>query len=119
MPQNPIGLTLAALNPRPTQLPGAGGMQTVTLTTATALKATGGRICRIKILNMGTTSGAFTLNDCATTGAAAATNQICTIPYNSAAWLNKVVPISFLCSTGVVLSAVPGGGSPSIQISYI
>jgi hypothetical protein len=119
MPQNPIGLQLAALNPRPTQLPDGGGMKTTTLTAAAALKVGKGRICRIVVLNMGTTSGGFTLNDCAATGDASAANLICTIPYTAVGWLNKVVPISFLCTTGITLSAVPGAGSPSIKISYI
>lgn len=119
MPQNPIGLITAALNPRPTQLSAGGGMKTVTLSAAATLKVGKGRICRILVIASGTTSGAFTLNDCAATGDASAANLIFSIPYTAAGWLNKVVPISYNCTTGITLSAVPGAGSPSIKISYI
>lgn len=119
MPQNQLGLVGAATNPRPTQLPANGGMSTAAFTSAQAIKATKGIIASIKITNMGTTSGAFTLNDCATTGAAAAGNQLISIPYTSTEMLNNVLTVELVCTTGITLSAVPGGGSPSITVSYL
>src|SRR5271170_4603598 len=52
------------------------------ITAAVAIKATPGRIYRIIILAVGT-SGSWTLNDCATTGAAAASNELWTSAYNA------------------------------------
>ena len=88
-------------------------------TAAAVIKATPGRLAKIIIVAPGTTSGAFTFNDCATTGAAAAANEIFTIAYNATANVaGAVITLDWPCLVGIVLSAVPGGGSPIINISY-
>src|SRR5271166_1728803 len=87
---------------------GGGSRATYNLTTAAVIKATPGRLCKCVIVNGGTGSGAFTFNDCATTGAAAAGNEIFTIAY--AAAIGTVYTLDWPCGTGIVLSAVPGGG---------
>jgi len=98
-----------------------GGISSaLNLTAAAVIKATPGRLVRIVIAAPGSTSGAFTFNDCATTGAAAAANQIFTLAYNATANVaGAVFTLEWPCSTGIVLSAVPGGGSPVVAVSYI
>src|SRR5450631_1087805 len=106
MPQNPLNLQ-QFYNPVPTQI-GAGGMKTIVKTSAAAIKTSTARVCLIKITNMGTTSGAFTLNDCTTTGAATAANVILTIPFTAVLYLNNPTSLEFQCVNGLTLSAVPG-----------
>lgn len=89
-------------------------------TVAAVIKATPGRMVRITIVNAGTTGGSFTLNDCATTGAAAAANQIWSVAFNgSGVVAGASFQIDWPCLTGIVLSAVPTGGTPIVAISYI
>lgn len=89
------------------------------LTAAVAIKATAGRLRKIVVQAPGSTGGAFTFNDCATTGAAAAGNQIWTIPYNGAANVaGAIFELNWPCATGITLSAVPTGGSPIVAVSY-
>lgn len=52
-------------------------------------------------------SAAGTANDCATTGAAAAANQICLIP-NTISAAAPVLTVDWPCNTGIVI--VPGTG---------
>jgi hypothetical protein len=132
MPQGPIASAAYAKNfatglSQP-QLVDASGLHLTTnggttatynLTTATVIKATPGRMARITIVNAGTTGGSFTLNDCATTGAAAASNEIWSVAFNGS---GVVAGASFLldwpCATGIVLSAVPSGGTPIVSVSW-
>ena len=130
MPQNALQVT-GAKNPSNVQkqeavdavgllLATRGGLSSSLNNTAAAvIKATPGRIAKLIIIAPGTTSGAFTLNDCATTGAAAASNEIFTMAYNATANVaGAVIDLDFPCAVGIVLSAVPGGGSPIVAISY-
>ena len=99
------------------QLIGKGSSSSLNLTAAVAIKGTPGRICKVIVVAGGTASnGAFTLNDCATTGAAAAANEIITIPSGAAA--GTIYDIDWPCAVGIVLSAVPSAGSPILSISY-
>ena len=96
-----------------------GNTLRMNLTAAAVIKATPGRIAKIIINAPGTTSGAFTLNDCATVGAAAAANQIWTLPFGGANNLaGACFELEALCAVGIVLSTVPGAGSPMVTISY-
>lgn len=96
-----------------------GRSSSLNLTAAVAIKASAGRLRKIVILNLGTTSGAFTLNDCASVGAAGAANAIITIPYNTTLYeAGSVINLDWPCATGITLSAVPGGGTPIIAVSY-
>jgi hypothetical protein len=96
-----------------------GDSTALNITAAAAVKATAGRIAKLVILAPGSTGGAFTINNCATTGAATTANQVFTLPYDSA--LNvagQVIELDMLCSVGITVSAVPTGGSPRIAITY-
>ena len=96
-----------------------GGLQWTQVTAAAVIKATPGRLARISIQAPGSTSGAFTFNDCATTGAAASTNEIFTLAYNATANVaGGVITLEWPCAVGIVCSAVPGGGTPIINVSW-
>jgi hypothetical protein len=99
------------------QASGGGLSSSLNITAAKVVKATPGRIARVVVSAPGTTSGALTLNDCATTGAAAAANQILSIPFGSMT-SGQVINLDFPCAVGIVVSAVPGAGSPIYAISY-
>jgi len=105
------------LDPGNLLLISGGGINWTQANAAAVIKATPGRFCRLTVLAAGT-SGSWTFNDCATTGAAASGNQIATIAYN-ASGLVVGIPIVFDWPTqvGLVLSAVPGG-SPIAAISW-
>jgi len=131
MPQAPFGSYVAkksssgALGPMSLDNSGllltssGGSTPAYNLTAATVVKATSGRLCKIIVVNPGTTGGGFTFNDCATTGAAAASNEIFTIAYNATADVSGlVVTLDWPCLTGIVLSAVPTGGTPIISVSF-
>ena len=86
---------------------------------AVAIKATPGRLRKIIIIAPGSASGAFTFNDCATVGAAAAANEIFTLPYNAAANVaGAIFVLDWPCAVGITLSAVPGAGSPVVAVAY-
>lgn len=86
-------------------------------TAAVAIKATPGRLGKLIVVAGGTASnGAFTLNDCATTGTAAAANEIITIPSGTTA--GTIINLDWPCLVGIVLSAVPSAGSPILSVSY-
>lgn len=98
----------------------AGGKTPVyNLGAAAVIKASPGRLAKIVVIAPGSTGGAFTFNDCITTGAAAAGNEIWSIPYNGAANLaGAAFTLDWPCLTGIVLSAVPTGGTPLLAVSY-
>lgn len=100
MPQNPILAAVVA--------------QYKKFTAAGVVKAVPGTLVTV-IVDAAGSGGALTLNDCATTGAAGAGNQIASI-----ANANIVVgqPYTFFwpCKTGIVLSAIPTGST--VRVSY-
>lgn len=96
-----------------------GTNNALNLTAAAIIKAGPGRIAKVSIIAPGSTGGAFTINDCATTGAATTANEIWSLAYNATANLGGAIfTLSFPCKTGIVLSAVPTGGSPQIAVSF-
>jgi hypothetical protein len=96
-----------------------GSSASLNITAAAVIKATPGRAARIIILSPGSTSGAFTFNNCATVGAATTANQIFTLPYNGTNNIaGAVFHIDVPCTTGIVCSAVPGAGSPRVIVTY-
>lgn len=96
-----------------------GSKSSLNLTAAGVIKATPGRLRRIVIQAPGSTSGAFTFNDVTTVGGAAAGNQIFTLPYNGTNNIaGAIFDVDWPCANGIVLSAVPGGGSPIVAVSY-
>jgi len=93
-----------------------GGVQAaINITAAAVIKAESGVIVTISPILAGST-GSLILNDCLTTGAAAAGNQICAIPFGSMSTLLPII-LNWPCSTGIVVSAVTTGGQFSISFS--
>jgi hypothetical protein len=119
MGQNPIAATIA-VNPNGKatpllvdksglQLTSTGGLSSsLNVTAAAPIKASAGRIARVVINNPGS-AGNLTINDSATTGAAAAANQIFTAAFGSLA-AGQVIALEFPCAHGITLSAIPTGG---------
>jgi hypothetical protein len=98
---------------------GAGISSALNLTAASVVKTGAGRLCRVVIINPGTTGGTFTLNDCATVGAAAAANTIFSVAFNGTGVVaGASFDIQMPVTNGIVLSAVPTGGTPIIAVSY-
>lgn len=108
MPQGPIPIN--ALN--------SGGINSdLNNTTTQVIKGSPGRLRKIMINNAGS-SGAFTLNDCATVAAATPANVLFTLPFNSiACYAGSVITADLIFKTGLVMSAVPGG-SPNINFTF-
>lgn len=119
MPQTASSTQITNPPGNPVNIVGQAVSRALNVSVASVIKATPGRIMRLVIIAPGTTSGAFTLNDCATTGAATAANTIFSLPFNGA---NNIAGATFTldwpCTTGIVLSAVPGAGSPIVAISF-
>jgi hypothetical protein len=81
-------------------LPG-GNSAGLDLTSAQVLKAAPG-VCVLVVCII---AGTLTLNDCATTGAAATANQF----FVGALTAGQVVALNWPCGTGIVASAVSAG----------
>ena len=73
------------------------------------IKASAGRVCSVSVNTAGSAPG--TINNCATTGAAAAGNLIATIPN-----VVGVYPIDMPCATGIVYIL---GTGQVVSVSYI
>lgn len=80
----------------------------VNLTSATRVKNAAGRVFRVSIIVAGSAPG--TVNDCATTGAAAVSNQIATLP-------NTVGTLELDWPFATALVIVPGTGQ-TVAASY-
>ncbi|MGB6287742.1 MAG: hypothetical protein WBG18_25550 [Xanthobacteraceae bacterium] len=92
-----------------------GGIRSaLNLTGPAVIKATPGRLNKLIIINGGT-SGAFVVNDCATTDTATAANTIFVLPFGVTPGI--VIDLDWPCLIGIVLSAVPDG-TPIIAVSY-
>lgn len=89
--------------------PTSGWSSTKNITVATAVKASAGFVGVATVVVAG--SGLGTINDCATTGAAAASNAIASLDDSAP----NTVPLNFPCGTGIVV--VPGTGQ-TIAISW-
>jgi hypothetical protein len=94
--------------------PQPGGNSTaLNITAAAVIKALPGTVFRIAVVAPGS-AGVLTLNDVATVGAAAAANQIVSIPFGN---LVGAIPLDWPCAAGIVVSSVPTGGQVSIAFS--
>lgn len=104
-------------DPNGTNQAATGGNSSATNVTAAAvIKAGPGRITKIVVLGVVGTGGAFTINDCTTTGAATTANQVYTTAGTIA--VGTVVALDFPCLNGITVSAVPTGGTPQFAISF-
>lgn len=94
----------------------ANGLSTaLNITAAKVVKTGAGRCVRLIIINAGS-AGSWTLNDCATTGAAAAANELFTVAQANAA-AGSVFTIDAPVSTGLTVSAVATGGQAVLVYS--
>ena len=89
---------VGTLNP---MTPLSGRLSTLNITSATVVKATPGRVFKLSVIVAGAATG--TINDCATAGAAAASNQIGTSPTTLG-----TIDFNWPMATGIVV--VPGTG---------
>lgn len=93
-----------------------GGSNTaLNVAAAQVVKGKPGTLYRILIQAVGT-SGTLTINDCATTGAAAAGNQILTL-LTANLTVGQVITLDWPCLTGIVISACSGG--IVVSVSFI
>jgi hypothetical protein len=93
-----------------------GGVRSaLNLTMASVIKVAPGRLAKILVVDGGA-HGGFVLNDCASLDTAGAENMIIVLP--SGARAGTVIDLDWPCAIGIVLSAVPDGGSPILAISY-
>jgi hypothetical protein len=100
---------MALVNPGNEIIPvDTGIFQVYNITAATVIKATRGYIARVSVIVAGSAVG--TINDCATTGAAAVGNQVGVIPNTVG-----ILSYGFPCATGIVI--VPGTGQ-TVAVSY-
>ena len=97
MPQGPIQTTNVSLT-----------KNRLNITTPTVVKLGAGRVAKVSVIVAGSAAGS--VNDCATTGAAAAANELAPLP-------NAVAPLDlgFAYSTGLVI--IPGTGQ-TLAVSY-
>lgn len=116
--KGPNGFTPLNVDTEGNLITTSGGTNTaLNVTAAKVIKAAPGRIAKIVVTVPGTTSGALVINDCLTVAAAAAANQVVSIAFGSMS-IGQVIALDFPCLTGIVVSAVPGAGSPIYSISY-
>jgi hypothetical protein len=87
---------------------GKGIQTTKDITAATALKTSAGRVAKVSVLVVGTSTGS--VNDCATTGAVALANQVAVIPEAVG-----VYDIDMPTSAGIVIT--PGAGQ-TLAVSW-
>jgi hypothetical protein len=129
MPQNALPAN-TAVGPGGSYGPGAVDSQRATIVArgktpalnvnaAIVIKAAPGRVAKVVIVDPGTTGGAFTLNDVATVGAAANANRAWTLPFDSPNnFAGNVFDLDWPFATGIVVGAVPTGGTPQISVSF-
>jgi hypothetical protein len=116
MPQSPLQANVAlnaANKSAPLQMDASGNLLTgngsankLNVTAATVIKATAGRICKITVNTV--TSTSLVVSDVATTGAVAAANLVLSV---AAAQLTagQIINLDFPCTTGIVVNPGTGG----------
>src|ERR1700727_959011 len=106
--------------PQRVQILGIGGFQSkINVAAAAVIKAVLGTIFSIATNNAGS-SGNLIVNDCATTGAASAANQILTLTtaqLTSLMQKRASLRLNFPCLNGITVSSMPTGGQFSIAFS--
>jgi hypothetical protein len=108
MPQGPLPVFDSSLS---------GNKSALNISAVGVIKATPGRINRIVLTGTVGTGGALTINDCATTAAAAAANVV----FSTAGTLavGSVINLDWPCLVGITVSAFPTGGAPKVAISFV
>lgn len=130
MPQGPIATAIALFTKAKSSINALGGSVGETIigsgttvafnqTAAAVIKVGAGRVAKVVIVAPGSTSGAFTLNDSATTGGAAIGNELWSAAFNGTGIVaGAVINLDMPFVNGLVISAVPGSGSPIVNIVY-
>jgi hypothetical protein len=95
-------------------LPG-GVSSAINITTAQVIKAAPGIAVTLICVAPGSASS-LVLNDCTTTGAAAATNEFFSKLFSALA-AGQVIPLKWPCAAGIVVSSVPTAGVFSLAFS--
>lgn len=85
------------------------------VSSAVVVKPSTGTLVSITVIAVGT-AGSLTLNDSATVGGASGGNQISTTAFGSLT-AGQVIAVNHLCSSGIVISAVPTGGI--VRVTYV
>lgn len=92
--------------------PGPGGARSaLNVAAATAVKAAQGTVFRVSVIASPSAAGG--VFDVATTGGAAAANQVAVIP--AAAAVGTVITLDWPCSAGIVVNPGTGG---VVAVSY-
>ena len=111
---------LGRRDPVGVRVEGRGAQTALNVNSARVIKTGPGRVGRVSIVVAGTTSGAWTINDCAATADASNANRLWTIAFNASDNVaGRVIDIDLPFTTGLVVSAVPGAGSPQAAISFV
>ncbi len=93
-----------------------GNSSAINVTAAAVIKATPGRLCKIIVLGVVGTGGSLTVNDTTTTAGATTANQVYTTAGTVA--VGTVISLDFPCINGIVISAVPTGGTAQFAVSF-
>jgi hypothetical protein len=93
-----------------------GSFSKLNVTAAVVIKATPGRLCKVIVNGTVGTGATYTFNDCATVGAAAASNQIVVLSGTTA--VGSPITLDWPCTVGIVLSVFATGGAPILSVSY-
>ena len=107
MPQGPIAVNDGSVATK----------SLIGVSASVVIKALPGRVYKIVVTAPGSGSGVLTLNDCLTVAAAAASNQVFSLGF-AALTVGQVIEVNWPFLVGIVVSAVPGAGSPLFNISY-
>jgi hypothetical protein len=108
MAQNPYNAQTSV------QTTSGGQLTALNVTAATVIKGSPGRVFRITV-NTVPTSSAVSVNDAATTGAAAASNLILNAP-SASLTAGQVITLEFPCANGIVVNP---GTSGVVSVSYL
>lgn len=105
-PSNAV--TLANTDAQGNQLVAAGSLTALNITAASVVKTGAGRVAKVSVLVAGSAAGS--VNDAATTGAAAVANQLAVVPNTVGIYL-----IDMPITNGLVVT--PGTGQ-TLAVSY-
>jgi hypothetical protein len=83
------------------------------VTAAAVVKGSPGKAIRVMVVTPGTGAN-FTLNNCATVGAATAGNKVIDF-LASGLFAGQIIEVQFVCDTGIVVSSCPTGGQFTVE----
>jgi hypothetical protein len=93
-----------------------GNSNMLNITGPQVVKAAPGRIAKFVVLGVVGTGGSITINDATTVAGATTANQIYTNTGTLA--VGSVINLDFPCLNGIVISAVPTGGTVQLAVSF-